>query len=409
MGIARSLSDIAVRDEMKEGQADARPQATKNRRRIRWNALRIFLGREQSRCLDINRRSRKDSVGQAPRARISPQSCASLSVGLPFEVRNKELPHMAPQVRMTTLPHASSCHRFIYLTASSTLQETDPATSLRIHLDDRCEEEPASPLSQTRPEDSTHTHIPAGFLSIACAFCLVVATGCATRSLPQNPEDRELLAFQAADALSNCEKDQSNRTNTVNADRFKLNVRICIAYSGDGSRPLDPWNPLPTEVRDLEAGEVYFMAIISDSAAQTQKLTIQSDLIRDMIRSREYLYDYDLYYGSPTDSLDVYIGVFDDDGWPSGRTEQLKTLEKSLGKVLELYPPAAPAIPFIQPVLDLVPALMDLFDPDDNLISGRIIITKHTVQIDGKDQTQWKLENPMIHNDNGKIVLKITP
>ena len=64
---ARSLSDIAVRHEAKEGQADARPQAPKNRRRIRWNTLRIFRGREQSICLDIVRRSRKVNVGQAPR------------------------------------------------------------------------------------------------------------------------------------------------------------------------------------------------------------------------------------------------------------------------------------------------------------------------------------------------------
>ena len=42
-----------------EGQADARPQASKNRRRIRRVTLRIFRGREQSRCLDIVRRSRK--------------------------------------------------------------------------------------------------------------------------------------------------------------------------------------------------------------------------------------------------------------------------------------------------------------------------------------------------------------
>jgi len=41
---ARSLSDIAVRDEAKEVRPDARPQARKNRRRIHWNTLRIFSG-----------------------------------------------------------------------------------------------------------------------------------------------------------------------------------------------------------------------------------------------------------------------------------------------------------------------------------------------------------------------------
>jgi len=63
----RSLSDIAVRHEAREGQADARPQASKNRRRICWNTLRLFRGREQRRCLDIVRRSRKVNIGQAPK------------------------------------------------------------------------------------------------------------------------------------------------------------------------------------------------------------------------------------------------------------------------------------------------------------------------------------------------------
>ena len=64
---ARSLSDIAIRHEAKKGQADSRPQAPKNRRRIRWNTVRIFLGREQSRCLALVCRSRTVNVGQAPR------------------------------------------------------------------------------------------------------------------------------------------------------------------------------------------------------------------------------------------------------------------------------------------------------------------------------------------------------
>src|SRR4029077_7230467 len=41
-GRHRSLSDLALRDEAKEVRPDARPQARKNRRRIRWNTLRIF-------------------------------------------------------------------------------------------------------------------------------------------------------------------------------------------------------------------------------------------------------------------------------------------------------------------------------------------------------------------------------
>jgi hypothetical protein len=69
--------------------ADARPQARKNRRRIRWNMLRAHgatnkshhvcarrrdgeaagtvLGRERRRCLQIVFRSRMVLLGQAPR------------------------------------------------------------------------------------------------------------------------------------------------------------------------------------------------------------------------------------------------------------------------------------------------------------------------------------------------------
>ena len=64
---ARSLSGIAVRDEAKEMRPDARPQARKNRRCIRWITLRIFSGRERRRWSQIVRRSRTVNVGQAPR------------------------------------------------------------------------------------------------------------------------------------------------------------------------------------------------------------------------------------------------------------------------------------------------------------------------------------------------------
>ena len=67
---ARSLSDIAVRDEAKEVRPDARPQAWKNWRCIRWNTLRIFSGRERRRWSRIVRRSRKVNVGQAPRTYV---------------------------------------------------------------------------------------------------------------------------------------------------------------------------------------------------------------------------------------------------------------------------------------------------------------------------------------------------
>jgi hypothetical protein len=63
---SRSLSGIAVRDEAKKMRPDARPQARENRRRIRWNTLRIFSGRERRRWSWIVRRSRMVNVGQAP-------------------------------------------------------------------------------------------------------------------------------------------------------------------------------------------------------------------------------------------------------------------------------------------------------------------------------------------------------
>ena len=53
----RSLSGIAVRDEAKEVPPDARPQARKNRRCIRWNTVRICSGRERRRWSRIVRRS----------------------------------------------------------------------------------------------------------------------------------------------------------------------------------------------------------------------------------------------------------------------------------------------------------------------------------------------------------------
>src|SRR4029077_19393463 len=66
---ARSLSAFAVRDEAKEVWPNARRQARKNRRCIRWNTLRIFSGRARRRWWQIVRRSRKVNVAQAPRER----------------------------------------------------------------------------------------------------------------------------------------------------------------------------------------------------------------------------------------------------------------------------------------------------------------------------------------------------
>jgi len=66
--IDRSLSNMAVRHEAKEGQADALPQALNNRSRICWNTntMRIVQGHEESSRRAIIRRSRKVTVGQTP-------------------------------------------------------------------------------------------------------------------------------------------------------------------------------------------------------------------------------------------------------------------------------------------------------------------------------------------------------
>ena len=50
---------------------DARPQAWKNRRRIRWNTLRIFFGRARRRWSRIVRRSRTVNAGQAPKITVA--------------------------------------------------------------------------------------------------------------------------------------------------------------------------------------------------------------------------------------------------------------------------------------------------------------------------------------------------
>ena len=51
-------SNPSLRGEAKETLADTRPQARKNRQRIRWSTLRIFLSRERRRCLWIVCRSK---------------------------------------------------------------------------------------------------------------------------------------------------------------------------------------------------------------------------------------------------------------------------------------------------------------------------------------------------------------
>jgi hypothetical protein len=102
--------------------------------------------------------------------------------------------------------------------------------------------------------------------------------------------------------------------------------------------------------------------------------------------------------------LEIYVGVFDDDGWPSDRTDKLQTVQDNLGTAIEAFPQAAVAIPFLQPILDAIPALMDFVDPDDSLLAGKAIVARQE-GADGK--IIWKLTNPVIKTDNGTIILTI--
>ena len=237
---------------------------------------------------------------------------------------------------------------------------------------------------------------------VALSLSLIFLTACSKPS----PEQINALKISMDSALSACKEVPGPESLSVEGPNpFVLNVRICTTYTGDGQRPVDPRHPTPEEAMQLVDGEVYFVAIVKDLGSDMQKITIQSDVVRKIIRSNEYIYNYDLYHGSPTGALEVYVGVFDDDGWPSDRTDKLITVQENLGTALEAFPQAAVAIPFIQPVLDAIPALMDFIDPDDSLLSGKAIITRHEGP-DGK--VTWKLNNPVMKTDNGTIILSLS-
>ena len=65
--ICKESVRVILRCEAKETLVDARPQARKNRRRIRCNTVRIFSARERRRCQQIVCRSRMALLGQTPR------------------------------------------------------------------------------------------------------------------------------------------------------------------------------------------------------------------------------------------------------------------------------------------------------------------------------------------------------
>ena len=233
------------------------------------------------------------------------------------------------------------------------------------------------------------------------SLCVALLAACSTPS----PQQMEALKTSMENAFDVCQAAPPSEALIVEGPNpFVLNVKICTTYTGDGLRPLDPRRPTPEEAVQLVEGEVYFVAILKDLGSDMQKITIQSDVMKKIIRSKEYIYNYDLYYGSPTGALEIYVGVFDDDGWPSDRTEKLQTVQDNLGTALEAFPQAAVAIPFLQPILDAIPALMDFVDPDDSLLAGKAIVARQE-GADGK--IIWKLTNPVIKTDNGTIILTI--
>ncbi len=193
---------------------------------------------------------------------------------------------------------------------------------------------------------------------------------------------------------------------TVKAETITLSVKICIFYSGDGWRPVNPKEPNAEDLDRLLSGEVYFVAYLRDGA-NMKNLEIKSDILGSLSRSQDVVFNYDLYQGSPSERLEVDLGVYDDDGWPSDRSDKLKVFQDNLGSALELFPPDTVGIPFIDPILKLGVAIINLIDPDDALISTKIFIEKQ--KDPGGHTPTWKLYNPFIATDNGVISFTIHP
>jgi hypothetical protein len=193
---------------------------------------------------------------------------------------------------------------------------------------------------------------------------------------------------------------------TVKANVITVNAKICIFYSGDGFRPDNPKEPTEEDLSRLTGGEVYFVAYLRDGA-NMKNLEIKSDILGSISRSDGVVFNYDLYQGSPSERLEIDLGVFDDDGWPSDRADKIKAFQDNLGGALELFPAAAPGIPFIDPILKLIIATVNLIDPDDSLISTKVFIEKRFDP--EKKDTTWTLYNPLIATDNGVIFFTINP
>lgn len=215
----------------------------------------------------------------------------------------------------------------------------------------------------------------------------------------------EAYQQRVIETIKNC-TEYPDATQTVTAPVITVNAKICVFYSGDGLRPDNPKHPTPKELDRLTGGEVYFVAYLRDGA-NMKNIEIKSDILGSISRSEDVIFNYDLYQGSPSDRLEIDLGVFDDDGWPSDRADKLKVFQDSLGGALELFPAAAPGIPLIDPIVKLFVATINLLDPDDSLISTKVFIEK---QFDSSTKdTTWKLYNPLIATDNGVIFFTINP
>lgn len=198
---------------------------------------------------------------------------------------------------------------------------------------------------------------------------------------------------------------QALEQNRVQSDSFVVNMQICFAYTGDGWRPLDPRSITADEIKALHGGEVYYVAQVKDLGSDTESVRINSDVMRQLIVSNELTFNSDLYYGSPTDALMISVGVYDDDGWPSDRDEQLVAFQKSLGTVLTAFGAPEDQIPFVEYIPALIIGTMNLVDPDDTLLVARAFVTKSVVS--GK--TYWTIHSNSIRTDNGTIRLSILP
>ncbi len=184
---------------------------------------------------------------------------------------------------------------------------------------------------------------------LAIGFILFLVS-CATPNSQQSTISTPLQDYdkRAATTIDECtNKETHNQPQEVTAQSITVHVEICVFYSGDGFRPLDPKKPTADELNRLVGGEVYFVAFLKDGS-NLQNIEIKSDILGSIRRSEDAIFSYDLYQGAPSDRLQIDIGVFDDDGWPSNRSDKLKVFQDNLGSALEMFPAAAPGIPFIQ-------------------------------------------------------------